>query len=282
MMRAVFTVLLAAAGIIAGDAVFRTSLLRHVRPVILRPPDQAVVDPPVRVLWDGPQQMRVLLSIAGEAQHDLGVHESPLDIPSDQFPRGGGYGIELQSLRYGSWIRATRWFQVHAAPERHAESDHKAHTWEAKDLLHALEAARTARDKALGRTKFLSEENAALRDESERLAKQLEALYKSQDDETERAAELEKRLAQLSEENRALAEENAAVRQRLSTVVPCTVWGYFSFPHPQTFPPTRRALNVSDGRGQIFRTQPECELLRRTDPTAASICFCVGNSWGGG
>jgi hypothetical protein len=121
MMRAVFTALLAVAGIIAGDAVFRTSLLRQIRPVILSPPDQAVVDPPVRVLWDGPQQMRVLLSIAGEAQHDLGVHESPLDIPADQFPRDGGYGIELQSLRYGRWIRATRWFQVHAAPERRAD-----------------------------------------------------------------------------------------------------------------------------------------------------------------
>jgi hypothetical protein len=282
MMRAVLTVLLAGVGIIAGDVVFRTSLLRQVRPVILSPADQAVIDPPVRVLWDGPQQMRVLLSIAGEAQRDLGVHESPLDIPRDQFPRDGGYGIELQSLQYGRWIRATRWFQVHATPERQAESDHEpAPTWEAKDLLHALDAARTARDKALGRTKFLSEENAALRDESERLAKQLEALYKSQDEETERFAELERRLDQLGEENRTLADENAAIRQRLSTVVPCTVWGYFGFPHPQTFPPTRRALNVSDGRGQVFRTQPECELFRRGDPTAASICFCVGNSWGG-
>jgi len=281
MMRAVLTALLAAAGIIAGDVVFRTSLLDQVRPVILSPADQAVVEPPVRVLWDGPQQMRVLLSIAGEAQRDLGVHESPFDLPSDQFPRDGGYGIELQSLRYGRWIRAARWFQVHAAPEHPAEPDHKVRTWDAKELLHALEAARTARDKALGRTKFLSEENAALRDESERLAKQLEALYKSQDDQTERAAELERRLAQLGEENRTLAEENTAIRQRLNTVVPCTVWGYFGFPHPQTFPPTRRALNVSDGRGQVFRTQPECELLRRGDPTAASICFCVGNSWGG-
>jgi regulator of replication initiation timing len=208
MMRAVIIAVLSFAGIIAGDVVFRTSLLHQIRPVILSPSDQAVIDPPVHLIWDGPQQMRVSLSIAGEA-------------------------------------------------------------------------ARTARDKALGRTKFLSEENAALRDESERLAKQLEALYKSQDDETERTAELERRLAQLSEENRALTDENAAIRQRLSTVVPCTVWGYFSFPQPQMIPLTRRALNVSDGRGQVFRTQPECELIRRADPTAASICFCVGNSWGG-
>lgn len=281
MMRVVFTALLSVAGIIVGDVVFRTSLLRHLRPIIISPSDQAVLDPPVRVVWVGPQQMRVLLSIAGEAPRDLGVHESPLEIASDQFPRDGGYNIELQALRYGNWIRARRWFQVHAAPERPAESDHEPRTWEAKDLLHALEAARTARDKAIGRTKFLGEENAALRDESERLAKQLEALYKSQDDEAERVAELERRLTQLSEDNRALADENAAIRLRLSTVVPCTVWGYFSYPHPQVLPPIRRGLTVSDARGQVFRAQPECEIMRRGDPTAASICFCVGNSWGG-
>ncbi len=282
MMRAVLTTLLAAAGIIAGDVVFRTSLLRQLRPIILTPADQSVVDPPVRLTWEGPQRMRVLLSIAGEAQRDLGVHESPLDIASDQFPRDGGYGIEVQALTYGEWIHATRWFQVHGAPERQAEADHgKAHGWEAKDLLHALEAARTARDKALGRTKFLSEENAALRDESERLAKQVESLYKTQEDEAEQRAELERRLNQLGDENRALAEENAAVRLRLSSVVPCTVWGYFNYPRPQTLPLTRRVLVVSDGRGQVFRGQPECELMRRNDPTAASICFCVGNSWGG-
>jgi len=281
MMRAVLTALLSVAGIIVGDVVFRTSLLHHIRPVILSPSDQAVIHPPVHVVWDGPQQMQVLLSLAGEAQRDLGVHESPLDIPGDQFPRDGGYSIELRSLRYGTWIRATCWFQVHAAPEHQGEANQKARTWEPKDLLRALEAARTARDKALGRTRFLSEENAALRDESERLAKQLEALYKSQEDETGRIAELERRLSQLGEENRTLADENASIRQRLSTVIPCTVWGYFGFPQPQMIPLTRRVLNVSDGRGQVFRTQAECELLRRADPTAASICFCVGNSWGG-
>src|SRR5512139_1804898 len=218
MMRVVLTALLSVAGIIVGDVIFRTSLLHRVRPIIVSPLDQAVLDPPVRVAWEGPEQMRVLLSMAGEAQRDLGVHESPMEIPSDQFPRDGGYAIEVQAPRYGEWIRAQRWFQVHAAPESQPESDHKPRAWEAKDLLHALEAARAARDKAIDRTKFLREENAALRDESERLAKQLEALYESQDAEAERAAELERRLAQLSEDNRALAEENAAVRLRLSAV----------------------------------------------------------------
>jgi regulator of replication initiation timing len=281
MIRTLASVLLCAAAVIIGDVVFRTSLLHQVRPVILSPSDQAVVDPPVRVTWDGPAQMRVLLSIAGEVQRDLGVHESPFEIPADQFPREGGYGLELRSLRYGNWIRATRWFQIHVVQDRRPSPEHKERGWEAKDLLRALEAARTARDKAQERTKFLSEENAALRDESDRLAKQLEALYKTQEEEMERGAELEKRLGQLSEENRALAEENAAVRQRLSNVIPCTVWGYFSYPHPQTIPVSRRILMVGDARGQVFRGQPDCEIMRRSDPTAASICFCVGNSWGG-
>ena len=88
-------------------------------------------------------------------------------------------------------------------------------------------------------------------------------------------------MTQLAEENRSLADENAALRLRLSAVNPCTVWGYYSYPRPQTIPVTRRTLMVSDTRGQIFRAQIECETLRRSDPTAVSICFCVGNSFGG-
>ncbi len=282
MIRALATALLSAAAIVAADIVFRTSLLQDLRPVILSPASQAVLEPPVQVRWDGPQQMRVLLSIAGEEQHDLGIHESPVDLDRDQFPRDGGYEVELQALRFGSWIRAARRFQVHTATAAPApQDDRSTHPDEIKNLLRALDAARTARDKAHGRTKFLTEENAALRDESERLAQQLEGLYKAEEDDAARAAELERRLAQLGDENRALAEENAAIRLRLGSVIPCTVWGYYSYPRPQTFPVSRRVLLVSDARGQIFRAQADCEIIRRADPTAASICFCVGNSWGG-
>lgn len=281
MIRALATALLCAAAIVAGDALFRTSLLYQVRPVILSPADQAIVDAPVQVRWEGPQRMRVLLSIVGEEQRDLGVRESPLELGSDQFPRPGGYQIELEALRFGNWIRARRWFQFHEAQAPPAQEDHNGGAKDVKDLRHALDAARGSRDRAQGRTKFLREENAALRDESERLAKQLEALYKTQEDDAERAAELERRLTQLAEDNHTLAEENAAVRLRLGSVIPCTVWGYYSYPRPQTIPVTRRALMVSDARGQVFRAQAECEGLRRADPTAVSICFCVGNSWGG-
>jgi len=282
MIRALGTALLCAAAVMASDLVFRTSLLQQVRPAILSPTPEDVVTPPVQLRWEGPQRMRVRLSAAGEALHDLGVHESPYVLQVDQFPRDAGYEIEISSPRFGALVHDERWFQVHAPETPPSVSPERPENGkDGKDLVRALEAARSARDRAQERMKFLREENGALRDESARLAKQLEALYKTQEDEAGQQSELEGRLTQLSEENRALAEENAAVRQRLSTVNPCTVWGYYSYPHPQTIPVTRRFLMTSDARGQIFRAQVECETLRRSDPTAVSICFCVGNSFGG-
>lgn len=281
MVRSLATVILCGVAIVTGDVLFRNSLLSQIRPIILTPPQQAVVTPPVQLRWEGPEQMHVFLAIAGEAPRDLGLHESPFDIASDQFPRDGGYQVTLEATRFSSWIRAQRWFQLHTAPVQPAAPEPAARASDNRDLVHALEAARAARDRAHGRTKFLSEENVALRDESERLAKQLEALYKSQEDDAEHTTEIERRLAQLADENRALGEENTAMRQRLAGVIPCTVWGYYSFQQPEMIPVTRRTLLVSDGRGRVFRTQPDCETVRRTDHTAASICFCIGNSWGG-
>lgn len=281
-MRALGTAVLCAVAVFAGDAVFRASLLHQLRPVILSPADDAVLAPPVQVQWDGPHRMRVLLSTSGGEPRDLGIHEAPFDLGGEAFPRDGGYQIELRAPRLGGWIRTTRWFQVHA-PETApvAQDGQPTRGMDVEDLLHALDAVRHARDKAHERTKFLRDENAALRDESERLAKQLEGLYKTQEDDAARTAELERRLTQLAEEHRAVADENAALRQRLGSVIPCTVWGYYSFPRPQTIPVTRRILMVSDTRGQVFRRQADCELLRRADPDAASICFCAGNSFAG-
>jgi len=282
MIRGVAIALLCATAVFAGDLVFRTSLLEQVRPIVLSPPEQAVVYPPIQVSWEGPQPMRVRLTLVGEAPHDLGIHTSPYTIEGGEFPRDGGYEITISSPTFGDWIGATRQFQVHApeapppAPQDNADTGK-----EGRDLVRALEAARAGRDRAQERTKFLHEENGALREESQRLSKQLEALYKTQEDDAGRQSDLESRLTQLAEDNRALAEENAALRLRLSAVNPCTVWGYYSYPRPQTIPVTRRLLMVSDTRGQIFRVQVECEALRRSDPTAVSICFCVGNSFGG-
>src|SRR5262249_44676789 len=122
MIRTLATALLCAAAIVAGDAAFRASLLRQVRPMILSPSDQAVVSPPVQLVWEGQQRMRVLLSPAGAAQRDLGTRESPVTLDADQFPRDGGYEIELQALRFGSWIQARRWFQVQAEPAQPSQA----------------------------------------------------------------------------------------------------------------------------------------------------------------
>lgn len=285
MIRAIGIAMLCAAAILAGDLVFRTSLLRWVRPVILVPITRAVVEPPVQIYWDGPRRMRVLLTAVGDQARDLGVHESPFVVAASEFPREGGYRVDLQALSFGDWIHATRWFQVHtsepkAAPEVRPESPPGSPP-ESPEMLRALTMARAARDKAQERSKSLRDENTALRGEAERLSKQVETLAQTQEEDAGHVEELERRLAQLAETNRVLADENAAVRQRLSSVVPCTVWGYYSFPRPQTVPVTRRILMVSDTVGRIFRNQFECETLRHDDPTAASVCFCAGNSWGG-
>jgi regulator of replication initiation timing len=282
MIRAIGIAMLCAAAILAGDLLFRTSLLRSVRPVILAPPSRAALQPPVQVIWDGPQRMRVFLTAVGDAQRDLGVQESPVVLDASRFPREGGYRIDLVALSFGDWIRATRWFQVHVAEAPKAEPEPRYEKPpENRDTQRALEVARAARDKAQERIKNLRQENAALRSESERLARQVETLAQTQEDDAARAEELERRIAQFAEENRTLAEENGAIRQRLASVVPCTVWGYYSFLQPQTVPVTRRVLLVSDAAGRVFRGQLQCESVRRADVTAASICFCVGNSWGG-
>jgi regulator of replication initiation timing len=283
MIRAIGTAMLCAAAILGGDLLFRTSLLRSVRPVILAPASRAAVEPPVQVYWDGPRRMRVLLTAMGDEQRDLGVHESPLVLDANQFPREGGYRLDLEALSFASWIRATRWFQVHtteptkAAPETRKDTPPP----QSHDKLRAVEMARAARDRAQEHSKALRDENAALRSETDRLSKQVETLAQTQEEDAAHAAELEHRLAQLAEENRALADESAAIRQRLASVVPCTVWGYYSYPRPQTIPVTRRVLMVSDTRGHVFRGQLECEVVRHDDVTAASVCICVGNSWGG-
>lgn len=280
MIRAVATAMLCAVAIIAGDTFFRTSLLRQVHPVIVSPAGQAVVDPPVELRWEGPRRMRVFLAAAGSEPRDLGVHESPTTLPDAEFPREGGYRVDIVALTLGDWVRATRWFQVHAGVPKPQPPERAEPAAEGKELARALEAARTTRDRAQERTRLLREENAALRDENDQLASEVRELNDRRDDDAENAADLERRLAEVADENRALAEENALARQRLASVIPCTVWGYYTFPRPQTIPITRRILMVGDTHGRIFRGQLQCESVRREDVTAASRCFCVGNSWG--
>lgn len=279
MIRALGTALLCAAAVLAADTVFRISLLDYVRPTILSPPDQGVLEPPVIVRWEGPPDMHVRLAAIGEPARDLGVRSSPLELGADQFLREGGYILELEAPGLGGWVGTKRRFQVHAAKDELEEPPPaEAAPRNGADLIRALNIARAARDRAHQRARFLTEENAALRDESSRLAKQLETVYASQETAAADVAEIERRFAQVQEEARILSEENAALRLRLSAVQACSVWGYYGYARSATSP--RRILVVSDLQGQVFRFQQPCETMRRADPTATSVCFCVGSPWG--
>lgn len=280
MIRALGTALLCAAAVLAVDTVFRVSLLGYVRPTVLSPADQCVLEPPIVVRWEGPPSMRVRLAATGEAPRDLGVRESPFELAADQFRREGGYVLDLEAPGLGGWIGATRRFQVHAAKIAAEETPPPEEPpRDPTDLMRALNVARAARDRAHQRAKFLTDENSALRDESARLAKQLETVYVSQEHQAADVADVERRLGQLQEDIRVLTEENAALRLRLSSVLPCSVWGYYGYSRSATSP--RRILVVSDMQGQVFRFQAPCEAMRRADATATSVCFCVGNPWGG-
>ncbi len=280
------TAVLCAAAVVVGDLAFRRSLLQDVRPIILTPTEQTVTTPPVRVQWEGPPAMRVRLSLAGAEAVDLGLQQSPVTLGPEHFPRDGGYQIEIESPRFGAWVGAERRFQVHThvqPPESPAaEPPPTEPSSEVRDLRQALETVRTERDKEADRARLLSEELAGLREENQRLAKQLEAVSDTvEDDAYQQAGELERRLAQAFDENRLLAEDNAALRQRLATVNPCSVWAYYALLRSQTATAGRRMLVVSDPRGQIFRAQVECEAMRQGDPGALSPCLCIGTPWGG-
>lgn len=281
LLRGILTAVLCAAAIFAGDTLFRSSLLDNVRPIVLTPLERSVVRPPVRLAWEGRERMEVFLAPFGEPARSLGVHSSPIDIPRDQFPREGGYEIEIRDPDWGDWIGARRKFQMHlhrptgtddavAAPEDTDDSHY---------LMLAFDAARQARDKARARIKALRKDNADLRAETERLAARLDQSYNSQDDDTAQITSLERDLIDAVGEIRGLREALAAERFRMSTVIPCTVWGYYSFPRPQTIPRTRRMVRVSDDRSNIFRSAEFCEEIRRADPASDSPCFCVGDSF---
>jgi hypothetical protein len=273
------TALLCGLAVVASDLFFRSSILSELRPIILTPRPQAVLNPPVEIHWDGPQRMRVVLTPVGDQPRDLGIQQSPFAIGSEEFIRDGGYRVELQSMWLGDWIQAHRLFQVYAKPPPAVEKKSEAESPDTRFLIEALEAVRRVRDRARGRAKRFRHENTALRDEAARLADQIEALQSLQDEDLANADDLESRLIQLANDYRALSDENAMLRLRLESVIPCTVWGYYMYPRPNTIPPTRQIVAVTDSQARIFRLQAECEAVRREDPTASSTCFCVGNSW---
>lgn len=287
VLRVLALAALCAFSVVVADLAVRGSVLSHLRPVIVAPRNAAVVRPPVEVEWDGPRQMRLLVRPTGGEPVDAGLYTSPAELPAAFFPREGSYELELRSPRFGSWVGARRRFQVYfasatsAGPPAQPSGLRRERSDGIKELLRALKAARVAREKANERVRFLAEENAALREESERLVRQLETLSNEPQDWTDPAvADLERQVAELSEQNRSMAEELAVLRLRLASIPPCAVWGYYSFPRPNTYPATRRVVVISNAAGQIFRNQAECEFARRSDATAGSLCFCAAGPWG--
>lgn len=287
ILRILAIAFLCGASILAADTLFRTSVVQHVRPLLLTPTQGRVYQPPVEVHWEGPKEMRVFLRPTGATPVDLGLRTSPVILPTHMFPRDGSYELELYAPRFGFWIQARRQFEVFARPAASpSPSDNevvpakKEKGVGLKELLRAIKASRAARERAQQRMQSLAEENAALREESEKLLSQLETLSSAQDQDSEQIALLERQLLELRQQNRAMADELEVLRLRLGTLPPCTAWGYYSFPRPNTFPATRRVVVVSDGAGRIFRSQAECELGRRTDATAGSPCFCAAGPWG--
>ncbi len=287
MSRALISVLCGIVGILAGDVVFRTSLLYQVRPVVLLPAEQTVVSPPVTVDWDGPTTMNVQLRVTGGPSTDFGQQRAPFTLTQADFPRDGGYELILEHPRFGALVSARRQFRIltaieeaQAAPDPTTAAP-KATTAKPKNLPSDRATPRAARARLYKRLRVLADENQRLHDENKRLAEEMESITSEESESTERSSESEDQLATLAAEQQRLLQDNALLQLRLSGVVPCSVWGYFSYPQAQFTSIPRRVLLVTDPGGNVFSTPAQCEWIRRSDTTAATSCFCVGNSFGG-
>jgi regulator of replication initiation timing len=280
-MRQAFVVaMVSALTVLVTDWAFQSSLLRTLWPTIVIPADGAITTAPVTVRWEGPQPLLVTLIGNGE-RIKLGLRHSPLEIEERFFPRAGQYGIEVRSPVLGRFAWAERRFLVRPPrplPLPEAIPDFGSALSQLSERITVLEDERQLLQ---GRTTSLFQENESLRGENSDLTVAVGELRAAQQQADQRLAAMEAQQVDLAREYQATLEENRQLRQRLESLPPCTTWGYVAYPRPQTIPPTRRVVLVSNSLGDVFRNQMECELTRRTDPTAATTCYCVGSPWGG-
>jgi hypothetical protein len=276
--------LVSAGAVVATDVAMHTSLLRLIRPRVVSPADGAIVTAPVSVSWEGPQPMRATLTGSGQ-RTDLGLRESPFEIDPARFPRPGQYGIELRATRFGAFIAADRLFMVRRARERVADA--------AEPAIDAPAAPATARPPGPENSEtnqLVQAERDQLRAEVEGLRDQImklrednadlgQALDELQADTDARLAGADQQRDELAREHLLALQENQFLRLRMDSIPPCTVWGYLTYPRPQTNPPSRLVL-VSDRNGTVFRSEADCDRVRRTDRGGASPCVCVGAVWG--
>lgn len=274
-LRLAALVVFAVAG---ADLIFRASILRLVRPVIVEPADGELVAAPVRVRWEGPQRMRVTLRYAGREKWDLGLRESPFVIPKENLRERGLYSVEIRALTLGEWITATRAFSTDGDPPAMANQQHDEVSRKLAALEESLQEMRDTQEDSHEENTNLYEENASIREENAILTEEIQQMAESEQRANSEITGLNNEYARLAGENRMLMDEVAQLRTRLGAVVPCSVWGYYADPRPQMVPP-RRFVVVSDPNGEVFRVQSACERLRRTDLGSASVCFCVGSSF---
>jgi len=270
----------------ATDLVMRTSLLRLLRPSVLSPADGAIITGPVNVSWEGPQPMQATLTGSG-IRIDLGLRESPFEIDPSRFPRPGQYGIELHATRFGNLIGVDRRFMVRRARERGATAETPG-TAEAPAAPPPKPAAReqtseawvqqllTERDQLRGESDALKREVTGLREDNADLGQELDEL---QADTDARLAAANQQREELAREHLLALQENQLLRTRMDSIPGCTVWGYVTYPRPQTNPPSRLVM-VSDRSGSVFRSEAACMRVRGGDTTGGSPCVCVGNVFG--
>jgi hypothetical protein len=275
--------LVSAAAVAAGDLVMHSSLLRLLQPRIVAPADGAIVTGPVSVSWEGPQPMQATLTGNGQ-RIDLGLRESPFEIDPSRFARPGQYGIELRATHLGSLIGAERRFMVRRARERAAAGEAPAvdeprpePAGESAPGDGRAAQVETERDQLRGEVEVLQGQLTKLREDNADLGQALDEL---QADTDARLAAADQQRQELSREHLLALQENQFLRLRMENIPACTVWGYIAYPRPQTNPPSRIVL-VSDRSGSVFRSEVDCARARRTDPTGASPCVCVGAVWSG-
>lgn len=267
--------------VVAGDFLFRASLLRQVRPIITEPADGELVAPPVQVRWEGPQRMKVTLRYAGREKWDLGIRESPFQVPRENLRERGLYSLELRSTGFlGDWISASRSFSSDGeAPLSPPQRDDVSAKLAA--LEESLQEMRDAQEDSHDENTNLYEENASIREENAILTEELQQAAESEQRAIGQQSAMEREYARLADENRLLMDEVLQLRSRLGNIVPCSVWGYYAHPQPQLYPDPRRIVVVNEPNGDVFRAQAACEVVRRADNSSVSVCFCVGSAFGG-
>lgn len=271
-------ILVCALSVIATDLLFSSSLLHTLRPQIVEPADGAILTPPVVVRWEGPRPMHAILVGSG-LRVDLGARDSPFAIDAPQFPKAGRYTVEIRSPQTGGLVRAERSFHIQAvtappSPAPAAPAEVKRQTNNAEAMITRL---RAERDQIESERLALAEQKANLERENLQLAQEVDELRDSQDLDDQRKGEVESERSALMQEHQSALQENQILRQQLDNIPACTTWGYLSLGRNQVVP--RRVVQVSNGRGQVFRNEAQCIAVRRADPTAISACACVGAVW---